>query len=66
MARTVFDCARVPGDTCSLQMIGEKSEVLPAAQQHLISAHNHPEGDQLTRNVTNALNQHAEPYDGWI
>jgi hypothetical protein len=47
-------------------MIGDKSEVLPAAKQHLISAHNHQDGDQLTQNVTKALDQHAEPYASWI
>ena len=66
MARTVFDCTRVPGDTCSLQMIGEKDEVLPAAKQHLVSAHNHDEGDQLHQNVTSALDDHATPYSSWI
>lgn len=66
MARTVFDCARVPGETCSLQMIGEKSEVLPAAKQHLVSAHNHTNDDQLHQNVNTALEQHAEPYASWI
>jgi Protein of unknown function (DUF1059) len=66
MARTVFDCARVPGDTCSLQMIGEKSEVLPAAKQHLVTAHAQTDNDELHQNVSTALQEHAEPYASWI
>jgi predicted small metal-binding protein len=66
MARTVFDCARVPGDTCSLQMTGDEGEVLPAAQQHLVAAHGYQQGEQLQQNVSHALNEPVKPYDGWI
>jgi hypothetical protein len=68
MSRTVFDCARVPGDTCSLQMIGEKDEVLAAAQQHLVSAHGHQDGPELAQNVTKVVAEHeqATPYASWV
>jgi predicted small metal-binding protein len=66
MTRTVFDCARVPGDTCSLQMIGEKNEVVPAAKEHLISAHGHKDGPQLNQNVTKVVEDHATTYSTWI
>jgi Protein of unknown function (DUF1059) len=68
MSRTVFDCARVPGDTCSVQMIGERDDVLAAAKQHLVSAHGHQDDPSLDQNVTTVVDGHqqATPYSSWI
>ncbi len=68
MSRTVFDCARVPGDTCSVQMIGERDDVLAAAKQHLVSVHSHEDNSNLQQNVTNVVDAHqqATPYSTWI
>jgi predicted small metal-binding protein len=66
MARTVFDCARVPGKTCTLQIIGDKKDVLPAAQQHLVSAHGMTNGKQLQDNVTRVVDEHARRYSSWV
>lgn len=68
MSRTVFDCARVPGDTCSLQMIGDRDDVLAAAKQHLVAAHAHDDDANLDKNVTNVVDSHqqATPYSSWI
>lgn len=68
MSRTVFDCARVPGDTCSVQMIGERDDVLAAAKHHLVSAHAHPDDDKLDQNVTTVVDGHqqATPYSSWF
>jgi Protein of unknown function (DUF1059) len=68
MSRTVFDCARVPGDTCSVQMIGERDDVLAAAKQHLVSAHGHEDSPNLDQNVTSVVDGHqqATPYASWV
>jgi predicted small metal-binding protein len=69
MATTVFDCARVPGDTCSVQIVGERKEVLEAAQHHMASVHNHTNGAQLKKNVANAVKEPPAaptPYSTWI
>lgn len=66
MARTVFDCARVPGKTCTLQIIGDKKDVIPAAQQHLVSAHGKRRGKALEANVTKVVDAHAKPYSTWV
>lgn len=61
MAKTTFDCARVPHETCSLQLTGERHEVLPAAEQHITSAHPHAGGEQLKTNVANAVDEPEGP-----
>ena len=66
MARTVFDCARVPGKTCTLQIIGDPKDVLPAAQQHLVSAHGMKRGKQLEDNVSKVVGEHAKRYSTWV
>jgi predicted small metal-binding protein len=66
MARTVFDCARVPTKTCTLQIIGDKKDVLDAAKQHLVSAHGMKRGKQLEENVTKVVNEHAKQYASWV
>ena len=68
MSRTVFDCARVPGDTCSLQLIGERDDVLAAAKQHLVSTHGHADDPKLAQNVTTVVDGHqqATPYSSWF
>jgi hypothetical protein len=67
MATTVFDCARVPGDTCSVQMVGERDDVLRAAQDHLVSAHGMQPGGGLEQNVTRVVDEHhqSKPYGWW-
>jgi hypothetical protein len=68
LSRTTFDCARVPGKKrCSLQMTGEKKDVLAAAKQHLVSAHGHEAGAQLNKNVSKVLDDHEQttPYSTW-
>jgi predicted small metal-binding protein len=66
MARTVFDCARVPGKTCTLQIIGDKKDVLPAAKQHLMSAHGMRATAQLEENLNKVVEQHARRYSSWV
>lgn len=68
MSRTVFDCARTPGDNCSLQMIGERNDVLAAAKQHLVSAHGADDNGDLDKNVTKVVDTHTQetPYSSWI
>ncbi len=66
MARTVFDCARVPGKTCTLQIIGDKKDVLPAAKQHLISAHGKRRSKVLDENVAKVVDDHVKPYASWV
>jgi hypothetical protein len=68
MSRTVFDCARVPGDTCSVQMIGERDDVLAAAKHHLVSAHSHSDDAKLEQNVATVVDGHqqATPYSSWF
>jgi hypothetical protein len=67
MGRTTFDCARVPGKHCSLQMTGNKNDVLKAARQHLVQAHGHQDGEQLQKSVSAVVDDHdqAKPYDTW-
>lgn len=66
MARTVFDCARVPGRTCTLQIIGDKKDVLPAAKQHLVSAHGMKNGKALEDNISKIVDEHAKRYSTWV
>jgi Protein of unknown function (DUF1059) len=66
MARTVFDCARVPGKTCTLQIIGDKKDVLPAAKQHLVSAHAMKASPQLEENISKVVDDHAKRYSTWV
>lgn len=66
MSRTVFDCARVPADTCSVQISGDRDEVLAAAKQHLISTHGHEDNGTLEQNVTKVVDDHQKPYDSWF
>lgn len=66
MAKTTFDCARVPKETCSLQLTGERHEVLPAAEHHMTSAHGDPGGDKLKQNIASAVDEPDGPrYDSW-
>jgi S-formylglutathione hydrolase FrmB len=68
MSRTVFDCARVPGETCSVQMIGERDDVLRAAKQHLVTAHGHTDDAKLDKNVSTVVEDHQQqtPYSTWF
>jgi hypothetical protein len=67
MATTVFDCARVPGDTCSVQIVGERDDVVRAAQDHLVATHGMQPGGNLEQNVTRVAEEHhqSKPYGWW-
>jgi hypothetical protein len=67
MSRTVFDCARVPGNTCSVQMIGDRDDVLAAAKQHLVAAHDHEDNEQLHNDVSHVVDDHQQvkTYASW-
>ena len=60
MATTVFDCARVPGDTCSVKMVGERDDVLRAAQDHMVATHGKQPGNDLKQDVTRVVDDHHE------
>ena len=62
MTRTVFDCARVPGETCSIQMVGERDEVVQAAQDHLVTAHGMTRDGKLEQNVTTVVDEHQQSH----
>jgi hypothetical protein len=68
MTRTVFDCARVPGETCSIQISGERDDVLQAAQDHLVSAHGMASDSKLKQNVTKVVDEHQQSmrYGSWL
>ena len=62
-SQSVFECARVPvGNTCSVQLSGERDHVVEAAKQHLVS-HGHANNEQLHTDVTRAVDQ--QEYDSW-
>lgn len=66
MPRTVFDCARVPVKTCTLQIIGDKKDVMDAAKQHLMSAHGMKNDENLEANVSRVVDEHAKRYSSWV
>lgn len=68
MTSTVFDCSRVPGATCSLQLIGEHDDVLRAAMEHLASAHGFADDGALEQNVMRIVADQSlsQPYASWI
>jgi len=68
MTRTVFDCARVPGETCSIQIVGERDEVLQAAQEHLVSTHGMANDSKLAQNVKTVVDEHQQTmrYGSWL
>ncbi|HUJ33945.1 MAG TPA: DUF1059 domain-containing protein [Solirubrobacteraceae bacterium] len=68
MTRTVFDCARVPGETCSIQISGERDDVLQAAQEHLVSAHGMTRDGKLEQNVATVVDEHRQTtlYGSWL
>ena len=68
MTRTVFDCARVPGETCSIQISGERDDVLQAAQDHLDSAHGMTKDGKLEQNVKTVVDEHRQTilYGSWM
>jgi predicted small metal-binding protein len=68
MARMVFECARVPvktGKTCTLQLAGDPKDVLPAAKQHLASAHG-MRGKKIEDNLSQLAQEHAKKYSTWV
>jgi hypothetical protein len=67
MGRTTFDCARVPeADNCSLQLSGEKADVLKAAKEHLVSTHNNKD-PKLEQKIQAVVDNHEQttPYATW-
>jgi hypothetical protein len=70
MARSVFDCSRVPnGKTCSVQIIGNESDVRKAAQHHLETTHGRAGEANLKENVASVVSAHAQttPYANiWV
>jgi hypothetical protein len=66
MATVVFDCARVPEErSCSVKIIGERDDVLRAAQDHLVSTHGLSAGDELSEKVSRAVEEHESKYGMW-
>ncbi len=68
MANTTFNCARVPeADTCSLQLSGERTDVLEAAKQHLASTHKNkaPNLEQKIQTVLDKAEPGTTPYSTW-
>ena len=66
MATTVFDCARVPGENCSLRVTGDKADVVAAAKQHLVAAHGRQDDEALDTNVNKAVDEAPIPYASWV
>nr|WP_194818366.1 DUF1059 domain-containing protein [Nocardia sp. XZ_19_385] len=56
MTRKVADCRRFPSQmNCTLTISGEEDEVLQAAYEHAISAHQHHEGPELREEIRGTL-----------
>lgn len=55
MATKEFDCARVPGATCSVKISGERDDVVQAAVDHLAATHPHAATDALSSVVGDAV-----------
>ena len=69
MSRTLFDCGRVPGQTCSVQISGERAEVLAAAKHHLESFHKRADEGDLDQKIAKAVDEPAAeptPYNTWV
>jgi hypothetical protein len=62
---TVFDCARVPNDHCSVKIVGERDDVVQAAHDHLVATHGQHEGDDLKKKVTDAIDEKPQTYGTW-
>jgi hypothetical protein len=56
----MFDCSRVPRATCSIQIFGEREDVIAAALAHVVSVHGFPESSQLEHNVITAVDSYRE------
>lgn len=62
--QSVFECARVPkGKKCSVQLTGQRDDVVEAAKQHMASVHEHTNDAQLGKDVTRAVD--TGDYDSW-
>jgi predicted small metal-binding protein len=56
MARKYIDCRDHPSEkNCSLRISGTEEEVLDAAVQHAVSAHNHRESAELRQELRSML-----------
>ena len=50
------DCRRYPSEiNCTLTIIGEEAEVVEAASQHAISAHQHEDNPELREQIRGML-----------
>lgn len=62
MARMMADCRRWPSEiNCSLTIIGEEDEVVRAAVEHAVSAHEHEDTQEL-REQTRQFLEPASAY----
>jgi hypothetical protein len=56
MSRKVADCRRYPSENnCTLTIIGEETEVIEAASQHAITAHQHEDNSELRDEIRGML-----------
>jgi hypothetical protein len=60
MSGAMFDCSRVPGPTCSIQIFGERDDVAAAAFAHLVSVHAYRGDFHLEQNVRTAVDSYRE------
>jgi hypothetical protein len=66
MATAVFECARTrETESCSVRIIGEQSDVVKAAHDHLVHTHGVQAGGELEKKVTAALQEHETKYAIW-
>ena len=55
-ARFFIDCREFPSENnCSLRISGTQEEVLAAATQHAVSAHQHQDNTDLRNNLRGAI-----------
>jgi hypothetical protein len=56
MGRKMADCRRWPSEiNCSLTIIGEEEEVIRAAAEHAVSAHDHEDTPELREQIRGFL-----------
>ena len=66
MATAVFECARTrEAESCSVRIIGDQSDVVKAAHDHLVHTHGVSAGEGLEAKVTAAVQEHETKYGIW-
>jgi hypothetical protein len=66
MATAVFECARTrETESCSVRIVGEQSDVVKAAHDHLVHTHGVQAGNDLEKKVTAAVQEHETKYAIW-